>query len=224
MRKVGVSRQDPQMKRAQLYERWGRAPRGQQSGAGLKPLQAAVVKSGRGERCRKRRDQISSGTIRRGEREQTADDVSKRTRRCQNRGCDFLPGRARGQPWRPPERHPAYRRREAGSGSCMERENLSSRCEGRSSSGENREGQSTDAGHRGRVARSRVEGPVIGPDRRGCIVQPKSTANRQRDEHRAQARSSDDFGRRLNIGSRMKRELHVRIWERLGVKFPWANR
>jgi len=36
---------------AQLYERWRRALRGRPSGAGLKPLQAAVVKSDGGERC-----------------------------------------------------------------------------------------------------------------------------------------------------------------------------
>jgi len=35
----------------QLYERWRRALRGRPSGAGLKPLQAAVVKSDGGERC-----------------------------------------------------------------------------------------------------------------------------------------------------------------------------
>ena len=28
----------------------------------------------------------------------------------------------------------------------------------------------------------------------------------------------------LGIMSRMNREVHVRIWERLGVKFPWATR
>jgi len=36
---------------AQLYERWRRALRGRQSGAGFKPPQAAVVKSNGGERC-----------------------------------------------------------------------------------------------------------------------------------------------------------------------------
>src|SRR5580704_7088239 len=60
----------------ELYERWGQAPRGRQSGAGLKPLQAAAVKSGGGERCSKRRDKIPSGVVRRGERKRTADDVS----------------------------------------------------------------------------------------------------------------------------------------------------
>ena len=33
-----------------------------------------------------------------------------------------------------------------------------------------RKGESTDAGHRGGVARSRVEGPVMGLDRRGNVV------------------------------------------------------
>jgi hypothetical protein len=33
-----------------------------------------------------------------------------------------------------------------------------------------RKGKSTDAGHRGGVARSRVEGSVMGPDRRGSVV------------------------------------------------------
>ena len=35
-----------------------------------------------------------------------------------------------------------------------------------------RERAETDAGHRGGAARSRVEGSVMGPDRRGCVVQP----------------------------------------------------
>ena len=48
---------------------------------------------------------------------------------------------------------------------------------GEVTSGYNREGQSTDAEHRGGAARSRVEGPVMGLDRRGCIAQPKPRAN-----------------------------------------------
>ena len=122
--------------------------------------------------------QIPSGAIRRGERKRTADEVSKCQRRCQNRGVVQLPGSVRERSWRLPERHPACRRREAGSGSCMERENLSPRCEGRRPSGENRKDQSTNAGHRGGAARSRVEGSVMGLDRRGCIVQLRPRANR----------------------------------------------
>jgi hypothetical protein len=77
-----------------------------------------------------------------------------------------------------PARHPAFRRREVGSGSCMERENLSSRCKGRSPSGKIREDQSTDAGHRGGVVRSREEGSVMGLDRRDRVVQLRPRANR----------------------------------------------
>lgn len=41
-----------------------------------------------------------------------------------------------------------------------------------------RETQSTDAGHRGRTARSREEGAVIALDQRGCGVQPVQGVNR----------------------------------------------
>lgn len=44
--------------------------------------------------------------------------------------------------------------------------------------GNPREAQSTDAGHRGRTARSRVEGAVMVLDRRGCDVRPVQAANR----------------------------------------------
>jgi len=40
------------------------------------------------------------------------------------------------------------------------------------------EDQRTDAGHRGGAARSRDEGPVMGLDRRGCVVLPCSVVNR----------------------------------------------
>ena len=53
------------------------------------------------------------------------------------------------------------------SGCCGERGNLSSRCEGRSSSREPVESQSTDAGHGGGSVRSSVEVPVMGMERRG---------------------------------------------------------
>jgi hypothetical protein len=53
------------------------ALRGRQSGVDLKPPQAAVVKSDGGERCGKSRNEISAGTIERGERKRTAAEVSK---------------------------------------------------------------------------------------------------------------------------------------------------
>ena len=40
-----------------------------------------------------------------------------------------------------------------------------------------RKGESTDAGHRGGVARSRAEGPVMGLDRRGVVVWLYSVGN-----------------------------------------------
>ena len=48
---------------------------------------------------------------------------------------------------------------------------------GEVSSGQNREDESTDAEHRGEVARIRDEGSVMGLDRRGCVVQPRPRAN-----------------------------------------------
>ena len=45
-------------------------------------------------------------------------------------------------------------------------------------SGCNREGESTDAAHRGGAARSSDEGPVMELERRGCVVQPGLRANR----------------------------------------------
>ena len=74
----------------------------------------------------------------------------------------------------------------------MERENLLLRCEGRRPIGENREDQSTDAGHRGGEVRSRVEGPVMGLDRRDFVVQPMPRANRKREELWDKARPFDN--------------------------------
>ena len=49
---------------------------------------------------------------------------------------------------------------------------------GEATSGCNREGESTDAARRGGAARSSDEGPVMGLERRGCVVQPWPRANR----------------------------------------------
>lgn len=92
-------------------------------------------------------------------------------------GGDPSSGISLGDVLRLPERHPACRRREAQPGSCMERENLGSDAKGEIASGSNREDQSTDAEHRDGAVRSRDEGPVMGLDRRGCVVQPRPRAN-----------------------------------------------
>ena len=53
---------------------------------------------------------------------------------------------------------------------------------GEAASGSNREGESTDAERRGGAARSNVEGPVMGLERRGCVVRPWPLANWKREE------------------------------------------
>ena len=53
---------------------------------------------------------------------------------------------------------------------------------GQAASGSNREGESTDAEHRGGAARSGDEGPVMGLERRGCVVRPWPLANWKREE------------------------------------------
>src|SRR5215813_927578 len=55
------------------------------------------------------------------------------------------------------ERHPACRQREARSGCHTERENLAGDAKGKSTSGSNREAESTDAPERGGLPRSSVE-------------------------------------------------------------------
>ena len=85
-----------------------------------------------------------------------------------------------------PERHPACRRRKARPGFRTERENLcfvtSEDVKGQAASGSNREGESTEAGRRGGAARRSVEGPVMGRERRGCVVRPWPLANWKREE------------------------------------------
>jgi len=76
-----------------------------------------------------------------------------------------------------PERHPACRRREPQPGTRTERENLLFDAKGEATSGSNREGESTEAECRGGAARSSDEGTVMGLERRGCVVQPRPSAN-----------------------------------------------
>ena len=107
----------------------------------------------------------------------------------------------------------------------MERENLclvtSNDVKGQATSGSNREGESTEAERRGGAARSSVEGPVMGPERRGCVVQPWPLANWKREEPVDEAKP---FKQRPDIGSRVTREGHARFWERPEVKFLRATR
>ena len=72
-------------------------------------------------------------------------------------GDVFLRDKLGGCPEDRPKRHPACRRREARLGSCMERENLHGDAKGKSTSGSNREAESTDAPVRGGLPCSSVE-------------------------------------------------------------------
>ena len=72
-------------------------------------------------------------------------------------GVDPSPGISLGDVLRLPKRHPACRRREAQSGSRTERENLAGDAKGKSTSGSNREAESTDAPERGGLPRSSDE-------------------------------------------------------------------
>src|SRR6266705_1375230 len=70
----------------------------------------------------------------------------------------------------PTERHPACRQREARSVSGMERENLAGDAKGKSTSGSNREAESTDAPERGGLRRSSDEAGVMLVERRGQAI------------------------------------------------------
>src|SRR5437870_6669741 len=83
-------------------------------------------------------------------------------------GCHSS-GISLGDALRLPKRHPAWRRREAQSGSCTERENLAGDAKGKGTSGSHREAESTDAPERGGLPRS-DEGSVMGLERRGWVI------------------------------------------------------
>jgi hypothetical protein len=85
-------------------------------------------------------------------------------------GVDPSSGISLGDALRLPKRHPAYRRREAQSGSCTERENLAGDAKGKGASGSNRETESTDAPARGGLLRSSVEAGVMPAERRERVI------------------------------------------------------
>ena len=84
--------------------------------------------------------------------------------------ADPSSGTSLGDVLRLPKRHPACRRRETQSGSCMERENLAGDAKGKGTSGSNREAESTDAPERGGLPRSSVEASVMLVERRGQVI------------------------------------------------------
>ena len=84
--------------------------------------------------------------------------------------ADPSSGISLGDVLRLPKRHPAYRRREAQSGSCTERENLAGDAKGKGASGSNREAESTDAPERGGLLRSSDEAGVMPVERRERVT------------------------------------------------------
>src|SRR6202035_1670814 len=89
----------------------------------------------------------------------------------------------------PTERHPACRQREARPGSCTERENLAGDGKGKSTSGSNREAESTDAPARGGLLRISKEAGVMPVERRGQVtdVGSEPTGNRRSSNSRRKA-------------------------------------
>ena len=92
-------------------------------------------------------------------------------------GVDPTSGISSGDGMILPERHPACRRREPQRGTRMQRANLRFDAKGKATSGSHREDESTEAGRRGGAARRSDEGPVMGLERGGCVVQPRPPAN-----------------------------------------------
>ena len=152
-----------------LHRRWRSRPlglvvlRGRPAGGGRKPPQAAAVKSRGGERLRKSRAVSAAGMGQEGERKRSTDDVSKGKQDDIETGQNREPGMSLAGACLLARRFPAWRWRELGPGSGVERVNLSSCARGRpveqswpavvrgreSPKRPNREGLSTDAGHRG---------------------------------------------------------------------------
>src|SRR5580704_16342167 len=95
---MGLVSRVPSADGAQLYGRWRRALRVRQSGADLKPPQAAVVKSDGGERCGNAGTRFRQARSREASASELLQKCRKRIRRCQNRGVTLAPGSARGMP------------------------------------------------------------------------------------------------------------------------------
>jgi len=91
----------------------------------------------------------------------------------------FLRVRSPADIWLLAGRHPAYRQHERNTGSCMERGNLSFRCQGSGAKQRHCERLSTDAEHRGRWSRSSGEASVMGVERRGPVVEADLWANQE---------------------------------------------
>ena len=147
------------------------APRSRPAGAGFKPPQAARVKSPGGERCGKggaRLRQVRLKETNASEPLMTCRNVFRRRR---NRDSDFCPA---SKDWEAPADCPIGVRHEGGVTSRQASVRNAGTCrpdaKGATQAVSSREGPSTDAGHRGGGVRSRVDGSVMGSDRRGVVI------------------------------------------------------
>jgi hypothetical protein len=93
----------------------------------------------------------------RDERKQTSDDASKRLQVTSEPGSHYCSGKSMAETYLLVMRCPVYRRRDFHSGSFTELENLVGDAKGKSTSGSNREAESTDAPERGGLPRSSDE-------------------------------------------------------------------
>jgi hypothetical protein len=103
--------------------------------------------------------------------------------RRRNRDLDFCPA---SKGWAMPAYGPTGVRHEGGvtSGQASVRNTGTCRpdAKGEIQADSRREGLSTDAGHRGGDARSRVDGSVMGSDRRGIVIRLHSGGNPKGDD------------------------------------------
>ena len=151
------------------------ASRYRSAGTGIKPPSAAVLRKGMVVSDYGKGVDKASGRNLGDERKRTVDDASKgedvvETGESSSSGMSskvtcLLIGR-----------RPVYRRHDLDSGSCMEGGNLFSDAK------ENPQAvdparENTDAENRGGAARSSDEAPVMGVERRGCIIQLETWDN-----------------------------------------------
>ena len=146
--------------------------------SGLKPPQAAVVKSDGGERC----GNAGTGSRQARLREASASEPSmkcrKRIRRCQNRGLTLPPGSARGNPEDCPSGIRHVDGAKLNQALVWNVRTCRSDAKGEIASGSKPRGTRVpmrSTGTEQLVVGMKVS--VMGLDRRGCVVQPRPQAN-----------------------------------------------
>ena len=167
-----------------LCRRWRQVLRSRPSGAGSKPPQAATVKSRGGERCGKGGTRSRQVWLR-------ETSASEPLMTCRRRIDDVETGEKslpRDESGGCPDYGPDGIRHEGGVTLGLAHARNVGTCrpdaKGDAQMGCPHESKSTDAGHRDGAARSSDEGPVMGPERRGCVVQLSPEANQQWEEPR----------------------------------------